>query len=276
MDENIQYLPNHSIDDLIELALVQMDLEEIPCDSDALSILRAYCDPIEVFSTVQRLRTSEHPKERMLFAFILAQLDAPQLSFLEQSLAALFEMVQHETHSDVLHAVCIALGHLKDPRAIEPLVRLKNHPHEAVRYGVAFSLSGFEDLAAANALIELSRDTDYMVRDWATFGLSVLTNLDTPEIREALLARVTDEDYVVRGQSLVGLAERKDRRVIEAVQAELSGEFHGDWAVEAAELLADPSLYPPLQSLWDRLGPKDKSAFESSFREALVACAPRY
>ncbi len=278
-DQELEHLPEHSIDDLIQLALVQTDLEdeEIPYHTEALSILRWHRDPTAVFESARRLRTSENAKERALFADILGQLGSPELPFREETVVALLDMLQHETQTDILYSIGVALGHLDDPRAIEPLVGLRNHPHEDVRFGVVLGLLGHENPLAVNALIELSRDSDRDVKDWATFGLGEQIDLDTPEIRDALLARVTDEDPEVRGEALIGLAKRQDERVIEPLRLELSGEFYGIWAVEAAELLADLSLHPLIQSLWERLPPaaRQKSWFVSQFQDALAACEPK-
>jgi HEAT repeat protein len=97
-------------------------------------------------------------------------------------LAVLLSVLEREADSDVLHAVGIALGHLGDPRAVEPLVRFKNHPSSDVRYGVVFGLLSHEDELAIRTLIELSSDVYYHVRDWATFGLGTQIDANTEEI----------------------------------------------------------------------------------------------
>ena len=47
-----------------------------------------------------------------------------------------------------------------------------------------------------------------------TFGLGVLGNTDSDEIREALVRRLTDSDEDVREEAMVGLGKRKDQRVL--------------------------------------------------------------
>ena len=43
---------------------------------------------------------------------------------------------------------------------------------------------------------------------------------------------------------MIGLAQRKDPRALPAIRTELASEdLEGDWVFEAAELLAEPSLY---------------------------------
>jgi HEAT repeat protein len=110
------------------------------------------------------------------------------------------------------------------------------------------------------------------VRNWATFAIGQYTDLDSPDLREALLARTKDEDAEVRGEALIGLARRRDARALPLVRAELDGEFHGGWAVEAAEILAEPGLGPILESLYERIDPADREFFRQSFRHALDAC----
>jgi hypothetical protein len=58
------------------------------------------------------------------------------------------------------------------------------------------------------------------------------------------------------------------------VRDELNRPFVGDWPIEAAELLADTSLYPALQAVWESLSPEDTAHFRRSFRAALDACKP--
>jgi HEAT repeat protein len=56
-------------------------------------------------------------------------------------------------------------------------------------------------------LAKLTADEDEEVRDWATFGLGVLGDIDTVEIREALAARLSDANDDAREEAVVGLAK---------------------------------------------------------------------
>jgi HEAT repeat protein len=63
-------------------------------------------------------------------------------------------------------------------------------------------------------LLKLTSDPDEEIRDWAVFGLGVLGNADSPEIREALLRCLTDANENVREEAAVGLGKRRDKRLI--------------------------------------------------------------
>ncbi len=183
----------------------------------------------------------------------------------------LLATMEVETDEGVLDAVCIALGHIHDPATVPSLARLKAHPSAKVRYAVAFALAGFEDRMAIQTLIELSRDENVLVRDWATFGLGTQIDVDTPEVRAALLARVSDADEVTRGEALVGLARRNDHRVVEPLFEELEryhGADYGGYALEAAEELADERLLPVLTRLRQSAG-NDATRLD----EAICRCA---
>jgi HEAT repeat protein len=88
---------------------------------------------------------------------------------------------------------------------------------------------------SVQALIDLSTDHDDDVRDWATFALGSLCQVDTAQVREALFARVSDEDADVRGEALVGLATRGDRRATPHICAELKRGSTEYLILEAAE-----------------------------------------
>ncbi len=220
----------------------------------------------EVLDAARQLCASACPQEKTLGANILGQLGIPNRSFPEESVKVLLKLLDVESDEEVLDAICTALGHIHEPAAIPALCRLKGHPSDQVRYAVVFGLLGFEEELAIETLVELSRDKEDLVRDWATFGLGTQIDTDTPEIRAALLARVFDEDEVTRGEALVGLARRKDERVIEPLIQELArypdAEF-GGYSLAAAEELADPQLLPVLNRLKQSMAADDATLDEA-------------
>jgi HEAT repeat protein len=237
---------------------------------DAVAMLQ-YRGTKEVFDAARQLCASDCPQERTLGANILGRLGIPNHNFPKESVKLLLTLLAVESDVDVLDAICIALGHLHDPTTIPSLARLRTHPSAKVRYAAVFPLLGFEDNLAIETLIEMSRDQDYLVRDWATFGLGTQIDADTHEIREALFVRVFDEDEVIRGEALVGLARRKDQRIIEPLIKELSrypAAEHWSYSLDAAEEIADARLLPVLTRLKQSVDLDD-----STFDEAIRRCS---
>ena len=70
-------------------------------------------------------------------------------------------------------------------------------------------------------MLKLTADTDEDVRDWAAFGIGVLGDIDSPEVRDALAACLQDANEEVREEAMVGLAKRKDQRVLPALRSAL-------------------------------------------------------
>ncbi|KAF3884776.1 MULTISPECIES: HEAT repeat domain-containing protein [Nostocales] len=122
---------------------------------------------------------------------------------------------------------------------------------------VVLGLSCQEDESAIQTLIELSADEDKDIRNWATFGLGSQIEIDTQEIRDALyrriLSEVGEDDTIaeIRGEALLGLAIRKDERVIEPLIGELESDRVGRLSVEAALAIGDNRLYSALVKLQD-------------------------
>ncbi|UYY75961.1 hypothetical protein [Sphingomonas sp. R1] len=71
---------------------------------------------------------------------------------------------------------------------------------------VPLSGSVFAD-ANLGRLISLAQDQDLSNRDWATMILAS-EEMDTPLVRDALLAALGDKSDVVRAEALLGLARR--------------------------------------------------------------------
>jgi HEAT repeat protein len=133
-------------------------------------------------------------------------------------------------------------------------------------------LSCHEDNFAVNGLIALSKDVDFDVKNWATFGLGSQCDVDNSSLRQALIDRTTDSDPEIRGEALIGLARRKDDRVINKIERELTGEFNGAWSIEAASLHPSKKFKPLLETLVKSLSDDDKKAFSKEIFEAIVNC----
>lgn len=259
-----------STSDLINTALTETDKET---RQDALAVLH-FRGNQEVFEAASALCRSFNPEERSLGASILGQLGIPDRTFPEQSTEILLQLLSQEEDADVLCDTGIALGHLQAEKAIPALVALKNHPDAAVRYGVVLGLQCQEDEQAIQTLIELSSDQDWDVRNWATFGLGSMIETNTEVVRDALFQRLMQEPAgegdEIYGEALVGLATRKDPRLMNLLAPELNADYVGILAVEAAETIGASELYDALVRLrdwWD----VDQELLE----RAIAACDPK-
>ena len=232
----------------------------------------------EVLEAAECLCASEMSEERVLGANILGQLGVPDRTFPDECFQCLAKILPKESDPDVLQAVAVAFGHLHDPRCVDLLIPFRMHPDEDVRYGVVHGLGWHNHPAAIEAMIELSRDVDEDVRDWATFYLgglndsSEITFIDTPEIREALWARVSDSYADARMEAFVGLAYRKDPRIVVPLLEELAADHVCEMAIEAAEELGAPRLLPALLKLKD-WWPVDSKWNAELLDKAIASCS---
>ena len=257
-----------SVAELISLASAQD-----PKDHDyweTVRVLQSLGTP-EVFQSARQLCHSERSRDRVLGADLLGQSHVSDKNFPAEKVPILLQLLATDEEVTVLSSAVSALGQIGTPQRLEPLLTLKGHADPEVRFHVAIGLSQIDDARAIGALMELSGDPDHSVRDWATFGLGSQTDLDTPELREALFARVADTDDDTRHEALVGLAKRKDERILEPLVRELQNESLGLLALEAASEFADPRLCPALLKLREQWRDDDDSHTEL-LKEALVSC----
>ncbi|MEW9530321.1 ankyrin repeat domain-containing protein [Microbispora sp. NPDC049125] len=200
----------------------------------------------ETFAEAAGLCDGEDAAEREFGADVLAEFgrDCEKSPFHERSLRVLRDMAREEHEPRVIDAVLHALAHHADERALPEVLaavaRQGRTPTVAAAVALAAVLPpGDEDGLAA--LVRLSECADDEVRDWATMGIAGL-GADTPGIREALAARLTDRDLTTVAEAALGLAGRGDHRAIHGVHRVLcpsSGApgYARDLAVEAAQEL---------------------------------------
>ena len=117
-------------------------------------------------------------------------------------------------------------------------------------------------------LIALTRDELPANRDWATFLLAG-TEIDTPEVRDALEVAAEDENEFVRSEAILGIAYLDTMAALPLLQRELARESVAMPTLEAAALVAHPSLVSLLQPF---TSPSDLPHIDELVLEALRAC----
>jgi HEAT repeat protein len=236
---------NTSTDELIQTALGGDSQERA---ENAMWILR-YRGTREVFDRAKGLCLDNSAERRFLGVCILSQLGIPDRSFPAESTEILLNLLQDETDKNVLQAIGDGLGHLSTEAGIKGLVKLSKNSEAAIRRAAARGLCGKENSTAITAVINLCRDADVQVRRWAAFGLGTQLNVDDPIVREVLHGCMMDVDDEVRGEALVGLARRKDNRILPTLSRLLESNCVERFSVEAAKELGDSALLPALISL---------------------------
>jgi len=213
---------------------------------------------------------------RRVAADVLGQLGGSDPIVAERVLPLLLDRAQAEDVDEVVTSVVTALSHLGDPRAARSLLRWRTSANADVRRAVAAGLPFVLDdddpqSDVIAALIQLSADEDGGVRDFATFAVGELSReVDTPQIRAALWARIDDPHVDTRFEAMVGLAVRHDEGVVDWVARELAATNVYRLAVRAAAELGEPRLLPLLADLrrwWD--------IDEELLTQAIAACGGR-
>ncbi len=130
-------------------------------------------------------------------------------------------------------------------------------------------LAGNEQADAnLRCLIAMTSDAHPANRDWATLLLAQQA-IDTPEVRQALLRAADDENEDVRAEAILGLAQRDKALALPLLQRELSGETVSLPLLEAAIIVAHPSLVTDLRAFAE---PSDDDFLDGFALEALKAC----
>ncbi len=178
-----------------------------------------------VFDFAARWLRSSDPLKRARGADVLAQLGVGEgraHAFPEETRELLLDLLRRESETRPIASAIVALGHLQDLGTLPTILSFASHENAEIRHAAAFALGCFAQEATAIAgLLALTGDPDRDVRDWATFGLGVMSDADAPEIRDALARRLDDAFLDARQEAIAGLAKRRDRRVLPALIAAL-------------------------------------------------------
>jgi hypothetical protein len=205
----------------------------------------------EIFEHAAAWCASDDPLKRTRAASVLCQLrrgTIPKHEFLfrDESFVLLTNMLEKEQDPMVLDPIISALGHLDNVLAAPFILRYQDSPLPRVRYAACFALGCFpNDERSIEGLLKLTSDPEDAIRDWAVFGLGVMGDADSPDIREALLRCLSDKDEDVREEAAVGLGKRRDRRMIPALLKMLEDADFKVRVAEAAAALLGMDREPP-------------------------------
>ena len=208
---------------------------------------------------------------RRLALNVLARFGEPAWPFREEVVTRLLEMWQ-EKAGDEASDLGAALGHhceFAPVRAI--LLPLVHHPDFWVRWYLTSAFGDDKNAESTEALIQLSRDPDEMIRDWATFALGNLDAQYSLAMRDALIARLQDDDPMTRLEAIHGLVEHGEILVLEAILRACQPNENGENLWEEAEN-SSPD-YRVLSALYEMRNEGNLSGDNAeNLRAAIAAC----
>jgi len=135
---------------------------------------------------------------------------------------ALIKATRHKSHWVRMWSAG-ALGPIRDPRAVGPLLRLLKDPSQVVRMVATWHIHGFarRDKRVVPAVAQMMADPSEDVRKWAVKALTSVRS--RPETALPVLEKIAkNPDPQIRAEAFILLAKLHRQTVIEAVESTLA------------------------------------------------------
>ncbi len=203
----------------------------------------------EVFKKAYEFAKSDFDKQKIIGLDILQQLGFDPRYKKKETVELHFELLEEEQSDNVLKSIFHGIGHNNDElsdKQILKLLEFKNVKNTEVKHALISALLGIENTSTINVLIEFTKDKTASIRNWATFSIGSLTELDNTDIRNALWNRVNDPNFEIKSEAIVGLANRKDSRIKSIIIKELENGDYGILLFEAILIIKDQDFLPLL------------------------------
>ncbi|CAL2085881.1 hypothetical protein [Tenacibaculum sp. 190524A05c] len=203
----------------------------------------------EVFRKAYEFAKSDFDKQKIIGLDVLQQLGFDPRYNKKETVELHFELLEEEQSDNVLKSIFYGIGHNNDELSDKQILKLpefKNVKNTEVKHALISALSGIENINTINVLIQFTRDKTPSIRNWATFGIGSLSELDNSDIRNALWNRVNDSDFETKSEAIVGLANRKDSRIKSVITKELENGDYGTLLFEAILTIKDQDFIPLL------------------------------
>lgn len=202
-----------------------------------------------VFEKAYEFAKSDNDKQKIIGLYILQQLGFDPRYNKKQTVELHFELLEKTQSKNVLKSIFHGIGHNNDElsdKHILKLIDFKNVKDIDIKHALISALSGIENSKAINVLISFTKDKASSIRNWATFGIGNLIETDNIDIRNALWNRVNDDDFETKSEAIVGLANRKDKRIKNIIISELENGDYGTFLFEAILTIKDKDFLPLL------------------------------
>ena len=161
-----------------------------------------------------------------------------------------------EPRKEIRFAAVEALGQIRAPEAVAPLVAALREPDRNLRRAAAEGLGEIADPRSAPDLIVALEDEHWSVRSAAATALG---RVASPKATLALIARADDPDDTVRRAAVLALGELRDARA----------------APRLVAALADPALQAAARESLRRLGPQVLPEMEQALSRGTLAADAR-
>ncbi len=225
----------------------------------------------DVFEKAYEFAKSKNDKQKIIGLDILQQLGFEPRYNKKQTVELLFELLEKNQPENVLKSIFHGIGHNNDElsnKQISKLIEFKDLENIDVKHALISAISGIENLKAINVLIDFTKDKASSIRNWATFGIGNLIDSDNTDIRNALWDRVNDNDFETKSEAIVGLANRKDKRIKDIIISELENGDYGTLLFEAILTIKDKDFLPLLNRNLE-IAKKDKDDIKNGWVLAL-------
>lgn len=213
------------------------------------------CGSPEALALARSLAESRNYRKRALGLYMASQLrQRPKgvpfgsVEYAVEDTQRMLLVGLNDKCSEVLAAAISGFAHRPHPLALPELIKYASHADKKIRFEVAITLGRYSEAESIEALLCLAKDNCDAVRDWATFGIGSLHDVDNPKVRQLLWANLEDSDEDVRGEALVGLAIRKDDRIVPVLRGRLDTNCRV-YELAASEELASPLLLERLNEI---------------------------
>ena len=227
----------------------------------------------KLFQKCLALSKSLNTKERIIGIDILAQLGGSDRPYLNNSKKIFLQILDVENDPNILKTALFAIGHNNENlhnNEIDKILMHSKNNNVNVKCGIAFALLGIENDKAIDALINLSSDKSIQVRNWATFGIGSQISIDNQKIRDALWARVNDKHEETKFEAILGLAIRKDQKIIAVIKDVLQNKEYGSMIFEAILATNVVEFLPILQLHLEKTN--NDGTISKEWRYELIDC----
>ncbi len=153
--------------------------------------------------------------------------------------------------SSIRAQACDALGELKDPRAVDPLILALQDRKFIVRSNAAYALGEIDDIRAVEPLIQALSDEENEVRGAAAEALGKIKD---ERAVEPLIQDLKDDDSSIRVNACDALGELKDPRAVDPLILALRDDDSKVHVCAEFSLgdIGSPSVDPLIQVLQDK------------------------